>query len=820
MARRLSPLESVGLDIRAAFVALRREQWFALTPTAILAVAIGLNATVFTVMEAMLFRGFPHVQENHRLLYLQERNPANMLMNSYADVQDWKRQATAFADLAFVGGRQIEFRDSSGGTADLRVTTVSANAFEVLKVQPLLGRDFEAADERDGAPPVALLNYRFWDRHFNRQPDIVGMTILIGASATTIIGVMPQGFDFPTQTPMWLPEVRTLRHSQRGATPGGFMTVGRLRDGATRDDATMQLESINRRLQLEFPSTNGTVSVSVADHSEIMSGRQARTIWGSLWIGSWLVLLIACANVANLTLLRTVARRHEYQTRFALGAGTARIVRQIAVECALVAAAAGSIAWALTNWSIREWASITESQYQILDYRIDWTTGAYLVAMSMATAVMLAAAPVARVLHLSATGALQVQARGVTLNARGKRLAATLIAMQMALAIILLTGSGVLLRSLLNIVGAETGVINAEQIQIGLARLPSAHYRDAEARAAYFARLENQLRSSAAVASVALASTTPVRGTSSRAIAVEGRPDLSDKERFVGVLVAGAGYFDVVGRQPISGRVFASSDGASGRKVAVVNTSFADTFWPNESAVGKRLEVTNAGTASEWRIVVGVVPNIMQNDSLRQTFRPLVYVPFAQEPPPLTAFFLARLRVPPQQAAQTIRAIVQDVDPRAGLERFSTLQASFAFERDFMDAEHSELGKHATVGPVFAVIALVIGCIGLVAVLGHSVTQRTKEIGVRMAVGAAARDISRMIVREALGPVLAGVGLGLAAALAINRLIQSQLVGVSPYDPVTLVGAPLLLLAVALLACRLPARRAMGVDPVVALRHE
>jgi putative ABC transport system permease protein len=266
--------------------------------------------------------------------------------------------------------------------------------------------------------------------------------------------------------------------------------------------------------------------------------------------------------------------------------------------------------------------------------------------------------------------------------------------------------------------------------------------------------------------------------------------------------------------------VFGRGDTATAPPVAIVNQSFAEKYWPGEGAIGKRLRSIDRHIAGEWRTVVGVVPNIMQNDPLRQTFRPLVYVPFEQEPRPLAAFFLARTHGPPQQLAPTMRGVVQGIDPQVGLERFSTLSASFAFERDFMDAEHSELGKYATVGPIFAIIALVLGTIGLVAVIAHSVSQRTQEIGVRMAIGAAARDISQMIVREAMTPVSAGVAIGLAAALAVNRVMHSQLVGVSPYDPLTIIGAPLVLIVVALAACHMPARRATRVDPVVALRHE
>jgi putative ABC transport system permease protein len=532
------------------------------------------------------------------------------------------------------------------------------------------------------------------------------------------------------------------------------------------------------------------------------------------------VLLIACANIANLTLVRSLARRREYSTKMALGAGAGRLLRQIAIESAALAAVAGALAWRLTAWSVDEWATMTHSRYQILDYRVDSSTATYLLAITIGCGLVLCAAPMFSVIQLGIAGALKPAGRSLSPDARHRRLARELVAAQMALAIVLLAGSGVLVRSLRNIVGADAGVSDPDHVMMGLLRLPSADYADAEARASYFGRVEASLRTASGIENVTLATTTPVRGVRLRGLEIDGRPDLAEGERFAAFVGAGPEYFELLRRRPVVGRAFNQDDTAAAPLVAVVNEKFAGKYWPGESAVGKRLRAIDRNTVGEWRIVVGVVPNIMQNDALRQTFQPLVYVPFEQEPRPLAAFFLARTRVPPVSLASAIRDAVQGIDPQVALERFSTLRASFAFERDFMDAEHSELGKYATVGPIFAVIALVLATIGLVAVIAHSVSQRTHEIGVRMAIGAAARDISRMIVREAMIPVGAGVAVGLAGAFAVNRVMHSQLVGVSPYDPMTMIATPLVLIAFALLACRLPAGRAARVDPVVALRHE
>jgi putative ABC transport system permease protein len=585
-------------------------------------------------------------------------------------------------------------------------------------------------------------------------------------------------------------------------------------------EARAELETINRRLETDYPATNRGLVPTVATHSETNSGRDAPIIWGSLWAAAWFVLLIACANLANLTLVRTIGRWRECSTRMALGASQGRMVRQVIVENLMLAGVAGALGWWIANWSVRTWAVVTASVYQVLDYTVDSGTLAYLVAISVAAAGLCSLAPIGRVVQLGVNGALQGDARGVTQGRRGKRLAAALVAGQMALAMVLLSGAGILVRSFVRIVGAETGVRDPEHILVGAMRLPSDKYPRPETRRGYFDRVEARLKTIPGIEEESVSSTIPVKFAGVRTFAIQGRPSPAEGEESVAFLRVGADYFRVVGASAISGRDFTDGDHAAALPVAIVNQRFVARFWPGEEPLGKRLRPTNRNQPGEWRTVVGVVPNIMQGDPLRQQFKPLVYVPFQQESAPQRAFFLLRTAVSPARVAPAVRGEVQKLDPDVILEHFSTMKDSFAFDRDYMDAEHSELGKHAKVTPIFALIALLLSAIGLSAVIAHSVTQRTKEIGIRMAIGAAATDIRRMVLREGMLPVATGMILGLAAALAVNRILQSQLVGVSPYDPATMGGAPVVLIVVALLACEIPARRAMHVDPAVALKHE
>ena len=541
-------------------------------------------------------------------------------------------------------------------------------------------------------------------------------------------------------------------------------------------------------------------------------------IWGSLWAAAWFIFLIACANLANLSLARSIGRTREYSTRVALGAGQGRMIRQVLLESVTIAAVAGAAGWWIAKWCIHQWDLVTFSMYQVLDYSVDLRTFSYLAAITLGGAILFSLAPVARVMLIGRNGVLKGEAQGVTQGRRGKRFRAGLIAGQMALAIVLLSGAGVLLRSLASIVTANTGAHDPERVLVGSARLPSDKYPSVEKRNSYYERLETRLRTIPGIEKATLADRLPVYHVNQQTFEIEGKPVAPDGREPIGFFAVDSNYFGVVSAAAISGREFNDSDWQGSLPVALVNQSFAARFFPGENPIGKRLRSTVRNRPNDWLTVVGVVPNIMQNDAIRQQFKPLIYVPLRQRPPG-RVYFLVRTRMP-TALVSTIRAEVQKIDSDVSLEELMTLKAHMAFDRDSMDALHSELGKHATVAPIFAVIALVLAAIGLYAVIAYSVGRRTREIGLRMAVGATVENIRGMIIGEGMLPVAAGTILGLAASLAVNRVLQSQLVGVSPYDPATIASAPAILALVALLACWIPARRAMNVDPAIALRHD
>ncbi len=828
-SRGLPRLEALYYDLRFALRALRRDRAFTLAAIAMLALAIGLNVTVFAIVNTILFRGFPLVRENGRLLYMQERYPSGVCCISYPDFEAWRSQAHSFEDMAFVSGRSLTFTGGDGPPLDTFTAALSSNAFGLLGVRPMLGRDFAPADETPGAPQAVILNYRFWQSRFHKRPDIIGFNVHINNAPAIVIGVMPEGFDFPEQHDMWVPLTRTPELLQPGAA--SYMAFGRLRERASLREARAELETINRRLAAVRPATNRGVVPKVNTYSQVFIGPDAAVIYGSLWAAAWFVLLIACANLTNLTLSRTIGRSREFSTRSALGAGRSRMIRQIFLESLLLAGAAAVVGWWIARWSIRTWAAATATRFQILDYRVTAGTLAYLAAVSIAAAILFSAAPIVKVLRLGVNNALKGDAPGVTQGRRGKHLAAVLVAGQMTLAIVLLSGAGVLVRSLLNIVGARTGVRDPASILVGSISLPSDKYPDSAARLRYFDRLEGQLRTIPGIQDGAVASSIPVDSGDLQMFEIEGRPAPPNGGDAAQFLAVDQDYFRVVGARAISGREFDERDRTAAPPVAIVNQSFAAKFLSDGPPSGRRIRALDRNKKpGEWRTVAGVVPNIMQGDPVRQQFKPLVYVPFRQAPSARAinsdgadfrgASFLLRASVRPNRVAGAVRAEIRKLDPDVLLENFGTLKDSFAFRRDRMDLEHAELGKHAAVAPIFAVIALLLAAIGLYAVIAHSIARRTKEIGVRMVIGATAGDIGRMVFRDGMSPVAIGTILGLMASLAVNRLLESQLVGISPYDSLTMTAAPALLLLIALLACRIPARRAMYIDPSVALRHD
>jgi predicted permease len=803
-------MNSVVQDIRFAVRALRRSPGFTATAVATLALGIGINAAVFTVTKAALFTGFPMVQRNDRILYIS----GNGCCVSYPDFEDWRAQAKSYTGMAIVHGVRRVLSDPSGFPESYDSTEVSADTFRVVGRRPILGRDFTASDEIPGAPPVAMLGYGFWESRFGKDPAIIGRTVRMNGLPTTIIGVMPRGFSFPQKQDLWVPLVRTPEVEQRDNRETWFV-FGRMKEGVTMESARAEMETIGRRLGKAYPLTNQGRNLlpRVDNFRSFFIEPNETSIYWTMWGAVGFVLLIACANLANLMLGRALGRSREISVRIALGAGRWRIIRQLLVESVMLSSVGGVLGWWIGKWGVNAYALADRgpgmSSWRILDYTMDYRVLGYLIATSIGTAFLFGLAPALRLSKLDINSTLKDGARSAT-GGRGRHLSSLLVAGEMALAIVLLAGAGVMIRSFLNIYNADLGVKTGNILTLGF-NLPTAKYLDARARSAFYDRVRTSLEAIPGVESVAITRGLPAAGSGHVPYQIEGASDVDEQRRpTLRALTIGTDYFRTLGAAVLSGREFNDFDGPSSVPVVVVNEQFASKFWPGENPLGKRLRVFEGKTPGPWRNVVGVVSNVVQDTRLN--ISPLIYLPYRQSPEPGMEV-IASTRVPPASLATAFRRKMRALD--SDLPVFGPLTLDERLEENYWTS-----GLDGVLFLIFAAIALLLASVGLYAVIAHSVNQRTQEIGIRMAIGATARDILSLIFRQGMLPLAFGLIVGLAASLAVNRVLTAALVHVSPADPISLAVASIVLVLSAVLACWIPARRAMRVDPVVALRHE
>jgi predicted permease len=713
--------------------------------------------------------------------------------------------------MAAVHGIRITLSDQTGFTESYDATEITANTFALVGQRPIVGRDFTAADQRPGAAPVAILSYGFWERRYGGDTGIIGQAVRMNGVPTTVVGVMPDGFLFPQHQDLWVPLVPTPEVRKREARNLWF-AFGRLTDQATVEGARAEIDTIARRLARAYPRTNGSRPPIVQTFDDFFVGPSARLIYGALWGAVGFVLLIACANLANLMLARAIGRSRETSVRIALGAGRWRIVRQLLIESLMLSAAGGMVGWWMARWGIRVYA-LADRSWRILDYTMDGRVMAYLVAISIGAGLLFGVAPALRLSTFDVSTALKDGGRGASGGGRKKRLSSILVVAEMALAVVLLAGAGVMVRSFLKIYTADAGIDPANVLAV-LMGLPDARYHQADAQISFVEQLDARVAAIPGVESVAIGSAMPTSRLQGTPYELAGAPPVDEQRRpTVSVLSIEPAYFETLGAA-IRGRAFNAFDGASGMPVAIVNQRFASHAWPGESALGKRLRLFQGTTPGAWLTVTGVVSNILQSSATLQAFDPVVYLPYRQAPTRALWVF-ARTRVAPGSLVPAVRREVQalDADLPTGAANLWTLA-------DWLEWPHREQDNLTVLFLFFAAIALLLASVGLYAVVAHSVSLRTQEIGIRIAIGATTRDILALVLRQGVLPLGAGLGIGAAASLAVTPLLKSQLVQVSPGDPIALGAASAVLVVSAALGCVIPARRAMRVDPVVALRHD
>lgn len=804
-------LERVWMDLRYAGRSLRRAPRFTTGAVLVLALGIGINVAVFTVANAALFRGFAGLSDQDRLVYLTTGRDCCV---SYQDVLDWRAATRSFDDIAAVADLRVSF-DAGTGADTATATEVTANTFTLLGARPALGRDFVAGDDRPGAAPVVMLSNRFWQAKLLGDRGVLGQMVRINGVATTVVGIMPAEFVFPQNQDLWLPIGPRVTGEPRSAR-GLWFAVARLAPGVTAAEARSELETVGVRLATAYPETNAGITPWVQTFAAMFVGRDASAIYGALWAGVVVLLTITCANIASLLLARSLERTREASIRLALGAGHGRVIRQQLFESLLLALGGGVIGTGVARLLLRAYsaAAVPPTQpwaAQLLDYRMDARIIAYVMGITALSGVAVGLAPAMRMGVLDVMTALRDGGRG-TVGARGRRRTAHgLVVTQVALAVLLLSGAGVLARSFLIVQGRELG-FDPSHVLTTLTMLPASRYPDTASQFRYLDRVAEGLRGIPEIQALAFSDSGVAQRGGRSAFDIDGAiaPDPAPRPQ-VRTMAVSPGYFEVLGASPLQGRDFDERDGSSDRLAVIVSRRFARTHWPKGNALSARMRLYAGSTAGPWLSVVGVAPDMRQGDPAQAEIEPLVYLPLRQRPA-RGAWVLARTAVPPQRMRADMRRVVQNVDPEVPLWLGPYTLA------EWRAGTYWRRGVNSGLALTFAVAALFIAAVGLFAMLAQDVARRSKELAVRVALGATRGGVAWLVVRGGLVPALVGLAVGVVASLGSNRLLSTQLVDVPFWDPLTLTVSGAVLLLAALAGCALPARRASRTDPLVALR--
>lgn len=798
---------SLVRDLQFAARQLWRSRGFAAVALLMLALPIGVNIAVFTVANTALFKGFPLVRENDRILYLTTTKKAV----SYPDYQDWQSRAQSFESIALSRGVFTTLSTDGAAPATHFTTQLTANAFAVLGVSPILGRDFLPSDQQPGAAPVVILRNDLWRARFAGRANIIGSTVLLNGVPTVVIGVMPAHFSFPEDQMLWTPLIPTEEALDRKNFYARY-AFGRLARGATRERAVAEMATIGRQLAGAYPKTNTDRLPVLSDFREFFVGDSGIKTYKAVWWSVGMVLLIASANVANLLLNRAVRRSRDIAVRLALGARPAVVVRSIVLESLLLSVLAGVLGWWIAELCVRAYVSAQAgAPTAALSYTADAQLLVYAVALSVIAGCMVSVPSALWMTRSTISPALKESARSVAGGRGTKRFANLLIAAEIALALIVLAGAGLMARSAINVYTANIGVNPSNVLTMSM-YVSGEPYSDGAKQISFYQRLADRLNVVPGVQSVAIASVAPTDTAAHVPYAIGKLVSAEEEARStVGRMTIGPGYFETMQAGMIAGRDFTDFDASNDQRVAIVNQSFAARHATENSLIGERLQLLQDGG---WQTltIVGIASDIVQSDRTRQDAEPLVYLPYRQRPQP-NMFVFARTRVDPASLTTAFSSTVYAMDPSLPVPGLMPLHERFARAYRFESNTTRILA-------LFAALALVLAVIGLYALVAHSVKARNREIGIRRALGATAWQIKRLVLGEAMVPLVAGVTIGVAASLMLAPVLQPILVRVSGTDTVTLAAASLTLAVTALAGSLLPARYALKIDPAITLRHD
>jgi putative ABC transport system permease protein len=803
-------------DLKTACRELLKSRWFTCVTVLTLALGIGANTAIFGVVNRLMLNPLPYPNSDE-LVYLLLRNQRTefSLTAPTFVAGAWRKEARSLEAIESYSFREVLAYDESGARV-MRGMRITSGLPALLEVSPLLGRVFTPADAEAGAPAVVMLSYETWQRDYGGANDVLGRTIALDEIPHVVVGVMPRRWEafargfFPE---VWFP--LSLDGGAAEILPGEI--IARLRPDVRREAVVAELDAILTGAMAEQPRPffgNDVVTTRIEGPADRLnaSTRDALLV---LLAAVGLVLLVACSNVANLLLARGASRARELSLRSALGASTWRLVRALFAECLVLAFAAGVVGVALGWVILRILVQLRPGMAALAEVRLDATVLAFTFGVSVATALLFGIAPALQLRSRKLGDALRHGASGVVRGGGGQRLRKLLVAAQMAMSVVLLVSAGLLVRSVIYLQNVELG-FDTQGLFTAYLTLPRSRYQDVASRELLTDQLLERIRSSPGIAGATSAALGPPNLVNMSGIGFEVRGvTLSEADARAPRLYNSVlpDYFETLGIPLVEGRTFTAEETRAGNGAMIINEAAAQEFWPGESALGKEIK-----WGRDWRTVVGVTENVV-SQSMQRRDAPQFYTTHRQGPLPSGNIVLPRMTLivraagDPAVGMASLRAATRELDPEIAIPTVLLTETALA---NTIEAPRFNM----VLLTAFAVIGLVLAAVGLAAVIGYEVTERTHEIGVRMALGARTENVRRLAMRHGLTPALVGVVLGVIGALAATRLATSMLYGITPRDPLTFVGVVALLVLVAVGASWLPARRATRVDPMIALRAE
>ena len=811
---RLNLLADLLHDLRYAARMQRKNPGFTIIAIIALALGIGANTAIFSVVNTVLLRPLPYKDPERLVMVWEDATKHGYPRDTpaVANFIDWRDQNQVFEGMAAIAEESFNLT-GTGDPERLEGRRVSANLFPLLGVEPQIGRVFTAAEDQPGSQHVVLLSYGLWQRRFGGDPNTVGKPLTLNGESYVVVGVMPARFQFPSKDDeAWVPIAFTQQ--QASSRRRHYLEViARLKPGVTLAQAQSEMSTIATRLQQQYPQSNADLGAAVTSLHEHQVGDIKPALL--ILLGAvGLVLLIACANVANLLLARAAVRQKEIAVRVALGAKRSRLIRQFLTESVLLSTLGGIVGMLIAYVGLILLKTfIPENISQAREISIDFKVLGFTLLVSVLTGVIFGLAPALQAVRFNQAETLKEGGRDAATGSSGKRLRSLLVMAEVAISLVLLIGAGLLINSFLRLRNVDPG-FRADNLLTMKVVLPEPKYAEFERRSVFYTDLVQRVQSLAGVRSAAVTTNLPLyRQGNSISISIEGRPDPPPGQELIVVTrVISPGYFDTMSIPLLKGRQITDQDKETSPNVVVISETMARRFWPGEDPIGKRIAAGRAQAPEDWIQVIGVVKDVRQFE-LNADPKPQMYLSYKQ-----AAFFepgdlVVKTDVDPASMAATVRKAVWEIDKDQPVSNIRTMEEILA---DSIARQRFSMLLLA----IFAVVALVLAGVGIYGVMSYSVAQRTHEIGIRMALGAQTGAVLKLAVGYGMKLVIVGIVVGLIAAFLLTRVMATLLFGVTATDPTTFTLISLLLIAVAVLASYIPARRATKVNPIIALRYE